>query len=759
MRLSRHPLDPDRAEAPGPTSHGAGTDGPITGHQEEPMAPPRSARWSAVLVTAGAVAFLLAGIAGFLNAAVVNGTAFAEHLNDIRRSEAVRTEIGREVATAVVDAQPDLIAIRPAIEGAASAVVGSPILDVPFTAAVRSFHTAMTQEGASSAVLTLADLGATAATAVDAFVPQVAEYLPADLNLTLARVGGQEGPASTIIPLIQLVSTLAWVLPLLAILLFAGGLWLSPHRRLTLVRMGWLLAITGAVLGLGVLGMTVASWLVDDSTLTGAVTSAALAEFREPLLVRFLATVVMGGLLVAAAGALLPQVELDRHIRDALRAAARRPESPALATARGLGLVLLGTGMVLFPTLSAQVVAIVAGLVVFFLGVAEVDAIAERSRAADRSRALQGGGDGQPGPRRRGRVRAWWLVPVGAGLAVAAVVAALVVPQALPQGGVLDRVVDARRGCNGYEELCDRPFDQVVLAGSHNSMSVADGSGWFLAEQPKDMVSSLDDGIRALLVDTWYGQATASGGTITADRSMADAEAALMATYGEQVVASIRRTIDRVRGEQGEGPVEPYFCHTVCELGATRVLPEMQRLRAWLDAHPREVVVLFIQDAVTPQDTADVLTRAGIAELAHTHVEGQPWPTLQEMIDADQRVVVLMENRGGGSELPWLHQGFDLVQDTEYTFAAAQDFTCTRKRGRADSPLFAINHWLAGFTRLVSNAEQVNAHDVLRARVDACVAERGQLPSIIAVNWYDRGDLVRVVDELNGVAGRPALIG
>ena len=72
--------------------------------------------------------------------------------------------------------------------------------------------------------------------------------------------------------------------------------------------------------------------------------------------------------------------------------------------------------------------------------------------------------------------------------------------------------------CNGFDALCDVPFDQVVIPASHNSMSIADGT-WFLAEQPKDMVESLDDGIRGLLVDTWYGQPTADGGAITARRS------------------------------------------------------------------------------------------------------------------------------------------------------------------------------------------------------------------------------------------------
>ena len=44
------------------------------------------------------------------------------------------------------------------------------------------------------------------------------------------------------------------------------------------------------------------------------------------------------------------------------------------------------------------------------------------------------------------------------------------------------------------------------------------------------------------------------------------------------------------------------------------------------------------------------------------------WPTLGEMVDSGQRLVVLMENRGGGTTYPWLLQGFDWVQDTPYLF-------------------------------------------------------------------------------------------
>jgi hypothetical protein len=417
--------------------------------------------------------------------------------------------------------------------------------------------------------------------------------------------------------------------------------------------------------------------------------------------------------------------------------------------ARALGLIGLGLLIVLFPTVSAQAVAVLAGLAVLLVGITELDLVAERTRAQDEKELAAAALAEQEdrAPRRRSPAR--WLIPVAAAGAAVLVLAALIIPQHLPQeqDGLNPVAVDTE-ACNGREDLCDVPFDKVVIPASHNSMSIADGT-WFLAEQPKDMVESLDDGVRGLLVDTWYAAPTADGGAITGKKSLAGAEAALVATYGQEVANSVQRTIDRVRRSTPVGPEEPYFCHTVCEIGSEPMLPVMQRLNTWLDQHPREVVVLFIQDTVTPADTAGVLDRAGLVDKAYVHPAGADWPTLRQMIDADKRLVVLMENTSGGAQYPFLHQGFDLVQDTPYTFKTVDDFTCALERGSPDSPLLSVNHWLANFTSLVSDSEKVNAYDVLRERIDECEETRGRIPSMVAVNWYDRGDLFRVVDEMN----------
>ena len=45
----------------------------------------------------------------------------------------------------------------------------------------------------------------------------------------------------------------------------------------------------------------------------------------------------------------------------------------------------------------------------------------------------------------------------------------------------------------------------------------------------------------------------------------------------------------------------------------------------------------------------------------------------------------------------------------------------------------------------------MNAYDALLARARECRSERNHLPNILAVDFYDVGDVFRVVRTLNGL--------
>jgi hypothetical protein len=135
----------------------------------------------------------------------------------------------------------------------------------------------------------------------------------------------------------------------------------------------------------------------------------------------------------------------------------------------------------------------------------------------------------------------------------------------------------------------------------------------------------------------------------------------------------------------------------------------------------------------------------------HAQPQGQPWPTLGQLIDSGQRVIVFMENHGGGRAYPWLMQGFDYVQDTPYDNPRRAALSCSLERGSAENSILLVNHWVDGVGSLVRDARRVNAENVLLPEMRECEKERGQLPNFVAVNYYTLGALFAVVDQLNGI--------
>jgi hypothetical protein len=175
------------------------------------------------------------------------------------------------------------------------------------------------------------------------------------------------------------------------------------------------------------------------------------------------------------------------------------------------------------------------------------------------------------------------------------------------------------------------------------------------------------------------------------------------------------------------------------------------QLRGWLIANPDEVVTLFIEDHVDADLIAADVETADLLDFVYNHSTGEPWPTLGEMIRSGQRLLVMVEEGAGGEQAPWLINGFEITQDTPYTFPTVDSFSCDPNRGPDDAPLLLLNHWLSGFSSLVTDARLVNARDVLLPRAEQCQDERGTIPNFVAVNYVALGDVYDVVDALNGI--------
>jgi len=303
--------------------------------------------------------------------------------------------------------------------------------------------------------------------------------------------------------------------------------------------------------------------------------------------------------------------------------------------------------------------------------------------------------------------------------------------------------------CNGHAELCDRPYDTVTQVMTHNAMSAADEPGWFLAEQPHGVLAQLDAGIRALMIDVWEGR-PAGRGVASLAGNLREGRDSLAESFPPASIDAAVRLADALVGEP-TGPPALYLCHGLCEIGSTPLDATLREVRAWLAANPNEVLTFVVENHVPAAAIGAAFVSAGFEDVLATPPADGDWPTLGEMIRSGRRVLVMTEKGDGGSAYLWLVNAFTVVQDTPYTFPSVADLSCEPNRGPTDAPLLLVNHWLSGFTNLVTAAERVNAREVLERRLADCEQVRGRVPTFVGVNFYDLGAAPEVVDEINGV--------
>ncbi len=704
-----------------------------------------------VLLVLGALLAALGVVAGHVNRNVVDGPTFVDHVDAVRRDDAVATQVGIAISNQVIASNPNLIALRPLVESVSIRVAGGDALSAPVQRAALVVHDALTEDRSGSVQLRLSDVGAVVTGAIGAIAPDRAPAV-ADVSVTLATIG-EDGVAASAAHLTHLIGVLSWLLPLLALVCLAGAVLAAADRLRATVAAGW--ALVWAAGGLGVVLAVVAVIVrrLDTDTLGGAVAVASWREFVRPMRGGVVVLGLIGVGVAVTFGSSAPEV-LRAQLAPIRRAITERPATAAGTVVRAIALGVLGIAAIAAPGSVGLLVVALAGVALTLIAVSEVAALAGAARrratadvpTAEDPTAEDPAGDGASGRRRR--LRPATLIAAGV---IAAVVVVAVIVVARPGRDVEDDAAAAAPSglCNGHAELCARRFDQVAYVASHNAMSVARLPGWFIPEQLDPVPEQLDQGVRALLIDVWPGRQAGSV-VRTAPSAYAEAIAVTTAELGPEVAAAATRIANSLAGVP-EGPEALFMCHGACETGSTPFLQTMTQLRDWLAANPDEVVTLFIEDHVDSARIAADIEASGLLPYVYAPVVGTPFPTLGEMISSGHRLVTMVEEGNGGTDAPWLVNGFEFTQDTPYTFPTVESFSCAPNRGPADAPLLLLNHWLSGFSALVTDAQRVNARDVLLGRAQQCQQERGQIPNFVAVNYVAFGDVYDVVDTLNGV--------
>jgi hypothetical protein len=396
--------------------------------------------------------------------------------------------------------------------------------------------------------------------------------------------------------------------------------------------------------------------------------------------------------------------------------------------------------VVLRPDLALNIVAVLAGAYGLFFAISEILLLvapppAEAERVPFRN-----------------RVR-----PRAAIITGAAVVAGIVLAVVLLSGGggPAKRPSGPVEACNGYRKLCNRPLNEVAFPGAHNAMSAANAD-FITPNQERKIQNQLDAGIRVLLVDAYYGIEQSTEQVLTdlkREQSRTKVNETLREQFGKDAVERVQNIQERVADTGGEGEQGTYFCHIVCELGAIPMTKTLTDVRKFLDTHPDEFLIMVIEDYIDPEDVEAAFKDSGLLRYAYVHERDTPFATMRELIESDKRILVMAENENGDGSIPWYHDGFELMQETPYTFHSADELgdpkSCEPNRGGTDGPLLQFNHWVEKLPRSPKLGAQVNAYDFLVDRARECKQSRGLLPNLIAVDFYDEGDVFEASRKLN----------
>jgi hypothetical protein len=530
---------------------------------------------------------------------------------------------------------------------------------------------------------------------------------------------------------------LAIVLPLLTLALIAGALALAPDRRRAVVALGVGAAVAGVLLVV-LLNLARSAAIehaggADEQDALAGVWDAYLGDLR----IAGWILAACGAVVAAAAASLIRPVDVREPLARAAARLAAEPEGAGWRVLRGALLVAAGIVVIVARAAAVELVITAAGVYLVYAGLTAILRVIYKPPA-----------EAEAEPRARG----WSMRRV---LVVAVPIALIVIAVGVFAGtGGVSTAAPAAGPCNGHVELCDRSLDHVALAATHNSMS-APLPGWFSTQQDHGIPDQLRAGVRGLLIDTHYADKLPNGRL----RTELDNRSLEQDSVSQAEIDAALRIRDRL-GFAGKGERGMYLCHSFCELGGTPLEPVLDELYRFLVANPGEVVVVVNQDYVTPKDFVGAVAGAHLDKLVYRGPVDGPWPTLREMIDSGQRLVLLAENHAGAA--PWYHLAYEhATQETPFSFSRVAQLTdpanfgatCRKNRGPADAPLFLINHWITTDpVPLPSNAERVNAYDPLLARARKCQRDRGHFPNLIAVDFYARGDVFRVVDTLNRVS-------
>jgi hypothetical protein len=263
--------------------------------------------------------------------------------------------------------------------------------------------------------------------------------------------------------------------------------------------------------------------------------------------------------------------------------------------------------------------------------------------------------------------------------------------------------------CNGSLNLCSKQYNEVAYLTTHNAFN-SDEDGLLFPNQTYNIASQLNDGVRSLMIDVYDHFGT------------------------------------------------PTAYHSVFALGTIPLSDIFNDIKTFLDNNPNEIITIILECYVTSNEIENEINQSGLSNYLYAH--NSAWPTLQNMIDNDNRLVIFSDVDDASSLQNWYHYVWDYAVETHYSVGTINNFTCDFNRGDPLNDLFIFNHFVTDATLgygLYNESNDVNANPFFITRALDCQTQTNKFPNFITVDYYELGDGLDVVDELNGVTSTSSI--
>lgn len=253
-------------------------------------------------------------------------------------------------------------------------------------------------------------------------------------------------------------------------------------------------------------------------------------------------------------------------------------------------------------------------------------------------------------------------------------------------------------------DIYSKKYNQIAFLTTHNSFNTS-ADGFSVPNQTYSISQQLNDGVRALMIDVY----------------------------------------------ESNGIAVVY--HGYSFLGSVELVDVLLEIKSFLEINPDAVLSLILECYVDSDLIEYNIDASGLTPYLFTKDSYSDWPTLQEMIDENKRLVIFSDEDDAGNNQGWYHYVWEHAVETHFSVNNTNEFNCDFNRGEPENDLFIFNHFVTPSFGVPqeSTAETVNSNPFLIERAVECWIEHDKFPNFITVDFYHLGNCIDVVNTLNSM--------